>query len=256
MNVNTHEIRRLLTQRGTPWVAVGDECTHWKMPVRNEGGTDFSVEVSYDGALHMNVIMTPTQAIALTRRRDIVDDLWSVNKKLIEKVNDRTCRNASTSGNFICSECSAMMVLTDSYGEPILTDGGVATVPRYCPICGAKVVEMDEWKWMSATDELRKMLDERGVEHYDGTESTLWLKDEVGYRASADEGLNGFIHLRLWCITPAQAVEATLGRGTCRNSNETMKSGDYGFLCSECGAFDDAANPKYCHECGRKVVDE
>lgn len=64
---------------------------------------------------------------------------------------------------------------------------------------------------MNATDELRALLDERGVEHYDGTETTLWLKDGVGYRASADEGLNGFIQLRLWCITPAQAVEATLG---------------------------------------------
>ena len=64
---------------------------------------------------------------------------------------------------------------------------------------------------MSATDELRRLLDERGVEHYDGTEMTLWLKDGMGYRASADEGLNGYIQLHLWCTTPEQAVEATLG---------------------------------------------
>ena len=64
---------------------------------------------------------------------------------------------------------------------------------------------------MTATDELRKLLDERGVEHYDGTETTLWLKDGTGYRASADLGLNGFIHLHLWCITPAQAIAVTLG---------------------------------------------
>ena len=64
---------------------------------------------------------------------------------------------------------------------------------------------------MTATDELRRLLDERGEEHYDATEGTLWLKDGVGYRACADEGLNGLIHLSLWCTTPAQAVEATLG---------------------------------------------
>ena len=49
----------------------------------------------------------------------------------------------------------------------------------------------------SATDELRRLLDERGEEHYDATEGTLWLKDGVGYRACADEGLNGLIHLSL-----------------------------------------------------------
>ena len=65
---------------------------------------------------------------------------------------------------------------------------------------------------MSVTDELRRLLDERGVEHYDGTETTLWLKDGVGYRASADEGMNGFIQLHLWCTTPEQAIAATLGK--------------------------------------------
>lgn len=73
---------------------------------------------------------------------------------------------------------------------------------------------------MTATDELRRMLDERGVEHFDGTECTLWLKDGFGYRASADEGLSGFIHLHLWCTTPEQAIEATLGCGTCHAANE------------------------------------
>ena len=66
---------------------------------------------------------------------------------------------------------------------------------------------------MTATEELRCMLDERGVEHYDGTECTLWLKDEQGYRASADELTSGRISLHLWCTTPQQAIDATLGRG-------------------------------------------
>jgi len=66
----------------------------------------------------------------------------------------------------------------------------------------------------SSTKILRRLLDERGVEHYDGTERTLWLKDGVGYRASADEGLNGFMQLHLWCTTPEQAIAATLGNRT------------------------------------------
>lgn len=67
----------------------------------------------------------------------------------------------------------------------------------------------------SATDnrtaEMRKLLDESGVEHYDGTESTLWLKDEHGYRASADELSSGRLSVHIWCDTPEQAIAATLG---------------------------------------------
>ena len=107
----------------------------------------------------------------------------------------------------------------------------------------------------SATERLRALLDERGVEHYDGTESTLWLKDENGYRASADEVDNGMMQLHVWCTTPEQAVAATLGPGTCRDV------GRYAFVCSECGWASDEPHhvlggfwPKYCPECGKRVV--
>ncbi len=115
---------------------------------------------------------------------------------------------------------------------------------------------------MSATDELRKLLDERGAEHYDGTETTLWLKDGMGYRASADEGMNGFIHLHLWCTTPEQAIAATLGRGTCRS---TTPDDAWCFACSECGKSfprnelhlaNNYGEINYCPNCGAKVVDE
>ena len=103
---------------------------------------------------------------------------------------------------------------------------------------------------MSAIEKLRKLLDERGVEHYDGTELTLWLKDGLGYRASADEGLNGFIHLHLWCTTPEQAVEATLGRGECHDCLGDIEP----FECSECHRRSESKFPNYCYYCGRKVV--
>ena len=112
---------------------------------------------------------------------------------------------------------------------------------------------------MNATEELRKLLDERGMEHYDGVETTLWLKDGMGYRASADEGLNGFIHLRLWCTTPEQAIAATLGSGTCertttRNGKFKTKYGRKVPLCECCGYAigDDRYN--FCPKCGAKIV--
>lgn len=64
---------------------------------------------------------------------------------------------------------------------------------------------------------LRRMLDERGMEHYDGTESTLWGYEDYNeftgiYRFSADETSDGYMQVRLWRVTPEQAIAATLGR--------------------------------------------
>ena len=68
----------------------------------------------------------------------------------------------------------------------------------------------------SATDELRRMLDERGVEHYDGTETTLWgyepTSESTGaYRFAADEISGGRMQVRMFNLTPEQAIAATLG---------------------------------------------
>ena len=69
---------------------------------------------------------------------------------------------------------------------------------------------------MTATDELRRLLDERGVEHYDGTETTLWgyepTSESTGaYRIAADEISGGRMQVRMFNVTPTQAIEATLG---------------------------------------------
>lgn len=127
---------------------------------------------------------------------------------------------------------------------------------------------------MTATEVLRRMLDERGVEHYDGTECTLWLRDGVGYRASADELANGRMSLYMLCETPEQAIAATLGRSECHNASKVMdEHGQARFACSECGAWIDSRmlwNPEYrngespwvsgcrlnyCPNCGRRIVD-
>ncbi len=113
---------------------------------------------------------------------------------------------------------------------------------------------------MTATDELRCLLDERGVEYYDGTKSTLWLKDEHGYRASADELASGLMSVHIWCDTPAQAIEATLGRGTCEliNAADDLGKGTSSCMCDSCGytALDDWWDEfKYCPNCGRRIVE-
>ena len=69
---------------------------------------------------------------------------------------------------------------------------------------------------VTATEALRRMLDERGVEHYDGTETTLWgyepTSESTGaYRIAADEISGGRMQVRMFNVTPTQAIEATLG---------------------------------------------
>lgn len=125
---------------------------------------------------------------------------------------------------------------------------------------------------MSATDELRRMLDERGVEWEDMSirpyACTSW-RDPDGEPCTALEGADDIPDGRLSAqalLTPAQAIDATLGRGTCRNISP--KLGNDEFTCEECCArvygscgewFD--ANWKYhkfnyCPNCGRRVVEQ
>ncbi len=119
---------------------------------------------------------------------------------------------------------------------------------------------------MTATEELRRMLDERGVEHYDGTERTLWGYEQTGentgiYRFAVSEISGGFLQFDMFRITPEQAVEATLGRGTC-----SIRGGE----CDQCGAHIhrdavlfwvpagggmrtvESRDVSYCPNCGRK----
>ena len=145
---------------------------------------------------------------------------------------------------------------------------------------------------MTATEELRRMLDERDVEHSDFASayrlSTRWQDSsrrviEHQLRKDNDIGDMGIVRN----LTPEQAIEATLGRGTCKLDDFAdvpfsvdyeiegydMDSGrDYATLaeCSACGAYiivppeyhhvltcdgDEVYQPyRFCPNCGRKVV--
>lgn len=115
---------------------------------------------------------------------------------------------------------------------------------------------------MTATDELRRLLDERGVEWWQSANTlgcvfTRWYSplfgDEVCAMENGEEGLVLFDHF----VTPAQAIDATLGRGTC---HETVID-HYWRGCGSCGyiwefmyGIGKCERPHYCPNCGRRCV--
>ncbi len=119
----------------------------------------------------------------------------------------------------------------------------------------------------TATDELRRLLDERGVEWDYG----------IGGAYTTEFSANGvMLNFRDWgdgvicstILTPEQAIAATLGTGTCHDIAETPRYTDKTrFECSACGYeysavggfgcdYGDSPDFDYCPNCGRKVVDE
>lgn len=118
---------------------------------------------------------------------------------------------------------------------------------------------------MTATDELRKLLDERGAEYTDrdmfGKHVFHWGTPRLNGAMFTDGG--GWTELVVENATPEQAIAATLGRGTCKaipHLNPTVGK-DFltqnGLDCSECGGrLDLPVKTFYCPNCGAKVVSE
>ena len=118
---------------------------------------------------------------------------------------------------------------------------------------------------MTATDDLRRMLDERGVEWEEVDGHTLWWGESDHHQASAFSsilfGESERVHLNAM-VTPQQAIEATLGRGTChieRHGSLANWPDMVCWSCSECGfGWHHSVNDKqfqYCPNCGRLVVE-
>lgn len=124
---------------------------------------------------------------------------------------------------------------------------------------------------MTATEELRRLLDERGVKWWQSANTlgcifTRWYSpifgDEVVAMENGEEGLVLFDHF----LTPAQAIAATLGSGTCElESVITFFKGQERttWACKSCGARfesfmpnvqrDEYHIPRFCPNCGRRV---
>lgn len=130
---------------------------------------------------------------------------------------------------------------------------------------------------MTATEKLRTMLDERGVEWTNPNSSlrdemTSWVANGFDYDAfEVPDGTLVLTAAHQDDLTPEQAIAATLGAGTCKD----VCSGVSEFTCSACGFECDLTSwislfdgddgrhrhhhhgtPHYCPNCGRKVVDE
>ena len=119
---------------------------------------------------------------------------------------------------------------------------------------------------MSVTDELRRLLDENRVEYreYSGvTNATMYqstrfyVDNEEKHPYASIETVNEYdsVLLTLRC-SPEQAIEATLGRGECRNLSKYYNE----FVCSCCGwtydfVTDPYSGPRYCPNCGRRIAD-
>lgn len=123
----------------------------------------------------------------------------------------------------------------------------------------------------TATERLRELLDERGVEYvldeeygkkYPPEQSVTWSCDIAGEDMTVtardyfiginDDGSSEYcLDLEFHEVfTPEQAVEATLGRGTCK---VVSKPSDM-WEC-ECGkAWWHGGEPNFCPNCGRSVV--
>ena len=129
---------------------------------------------------------------------------------------------------------------------------------------------------MTATDELRRMLDERGIEWWSkprlvvgGVEKGTEFDAADGSWVHAIEALDGTICVSH--LTPEQAVTVTLGAGTCK-ADETdvikcwVKCKDepstehmeliHVMECSACGGTYEYVNGsyEYCPRCGAKVI--
>lgn len=118
---------------------------------------------------------------------------------------------------------------------------------------------------MSATDELRRMLDERGVEWYEPTmkPNTTWFPDSFGINCRV-KPWGEVLQVKRYGLTPKQAIAATLGGGECEyviedNMNESEGMGDVWFRCTNCNTtFDYYADDwlmkqNHCPHCGFKI---
>ena len=125
---------------------------------------------------------------------------------------------------------------------------------------------------MTATDELRKLLEEHGIKHFDydkgGRTQTQWAAPDGTRYFTYETYDNPSKTAKLvisWFPTPEQAIAATLGshERTCkptdyydRDCGFTRKAGDYDeywgafCACSECGRYVPMIN--YCPKCGAR----
>ncbi|MBQ9005338.1 MAG: hypothetical protein IJ092_03075 [Atopobiaceae bacterium] len=115
---------------------------------------------------------------------------------------------------------------------------------------------------MSATDELRHLLGERGVEWWNDTdpepqhETVVHFEDRIIIFHENVNGTVGYHAYNTHDLTPEQAIAATLGRGTCSFVEKYRNGCKVGNVCSRCGmpaTLHEHIDWSYCPNCGAKV---
>lgn len=109
----------------------------------------------------------------------------------------------------------------------------------------------------SATDRLRALLDERGVEWRKvGMDGTAWSEGAGAVRA--DEYERGLLLVER-TMSPEQAIEATLGRETCEvegsYEDQLYLQQVYQLSCGHEVMWEYTVAPDFCPWCGRRVVE-
>ena len=121
---------------------------------------------------------------------------------------------------------------------------------------------------MSATDELRRMLDERGVHWWTGEDErkTLWESSGLTWEYFNNENGDAWLGFLSACeqdIAPEQAIAATLGKPerkchVLRCTVVRQECDDWQRYEMECGnefmwQVQDA--PEFCPYCGRRITE-
>lgn len=107
---------------------------------------------------------------------------------------------------------------------------------------------------MTATEELRRLLDDLGVE-YEGGERSLRWRDRNGVMMQAFPLADGELGMDVWSCTPEQAIAATLGRGNAgryvglRRGEYWERTENSDYYCGGCG-WKVTDHDSYCPECG------
>lgn len=131
----------------------------------------------------------------------------------------------------------------------------------------------------NATERLRALLDEHDEYYQTSGNKTWWgrpIDRQTGkpinvFHCQAQPMGEDRLFVELQLATPEQAIAATLGPGTCEDV--TSEGRTQAFTCSECGcwvAYDEYwetgiyvdgdgqavhIHPRYCPNCGRRVVE-
>lgn len=104
-----------------------------------------------------------------------------------------------------------------------------------------------------ATDKLRELLDERGVEHEDQSSYYTLLCDSPtlgGKTQILEDPLDGSLFITLFDLAPEQIVDVVLGRTA---KAVMVSNGATGHCkCDGCGKFIDPWD-KYCRHCGVRL---